>query len=140
MVNTGLNPQEIAEKVAKKELDLTKLPMKDDFEIKMAVNKVAKEMVERIKTNRGKREAYLEKFGDKQGPYLYVIVATGNIYEDITQAKAAAKQGADIIAVIRTTGQSLDVYKRQVFITLIALLYGAMVLNIFQHHPFYLVL
>lgn len=107
MVNTGLNPQEIAEKVAKKELDLTKLPMKDDFEIKMAVNKVAKEMVERIKTNRGKREAYLEKFGDKQGPYLYVIVATGNIYEDITQAKAAAKQGADIIAVIRTTGQSL---------------------------------
>ncbi|MBQ7624353.1 MAG: D-lysine 5,6-aminomutase subunit alpha, partial [Clostridia bacterium] len=45
--------------------------------------------------------------GDKEGPYLYIIVATGNIYEDITQAKAAAKQGADIIAVIRTTGQSL---------------------------------
>ena len=43
----------------------------------------------------------------KRQPYLYVIVATGNIYEDIVQAKAAAKQGADIIAVIRTTGQSL---------------------------------
>jgi len=38
---------------------------------------------------------------------LYLIVATGNIYEDITQASAAAKQGADVIAVIRTTGQSL---------------------------------
>ena len=34
-------------------------------------------------------------------------MATGNIYEDIVQAVACAKQGADIIAVIRSTGQSL---------------------------------
>jgi beta-lysine 5,6-aminomutase alpha subunit len=34
-------------------------------------------------------------------------VATGNIYEDVTQAKAAAREGADIIAVIRSTAQSL---------------------------------
>lgn len=107
MIETGLTPQEIAEKVSKGELDLTKIPMHDDFEVKMEINKVAKEYVEKIKVNRGKREAYLDEFGDKKGPYLYVIVATGNIYEDITQAKAAAKQGADIIAVIRTTGQSL---------------------------------
>ena len=32
---------------------------------------------------------------------------SGNIYEDVTQAKAAARQGADIIAVIRSTAQSL---------------------------------
>lgn len=107
MVNTKLSSQEIAEKVAKGELDLTKLPMADAFEIKLAINNIAKETVERIKANRAKRDEYLGKFGDKQGPYLYVIVATGNIYEDITQAVAAAKQGADIIAVIRTTGQSL---------------------------------
>jgi beta-lysine 5,6-aminomutase alpha subunit len=107
MVSTKLSPQEIAEKVAKKELDLTKLPMQDSFDIKIAVNKIARETVEKVKKNRQKREEYLENFGDKKGPYLYVIVATGNIYEDIIQAKAAAKQGADIIAVIRTTGQSL---------------------------------
>ncbi len=107
MVETGLNPQEIAERVSKGEIDLTSLPMHDEFEIKMAIDKIAAENVEKIKINRGKREAYLEQFGDKTGPYLYVIVATGNIYEDITQAVAAAKQGADIIAVIRTTGQSL---------------------------------
>jgi beta-lysine 5,6-aminomutase alpha subunit len=107
MLETGLSPQEIAEKVAKGEIDLTKLPMHDAFEIKVAVDKVAKAMVSKISENRGKREAYLEKFGDKSGPYLYVIVATGNIYEDIIQARAAAKQGADVIAVIRTTGQSL---------------------------------
>ena len=44
---------------------------------------------------------------ENDAPYLYVIVATGNIYEDIVQASAAARQGADVIAVIRTTGQSL---------------------------------
>jgi beta-lysine 5,6-aminomutase alpha subunit len=36
-----------------------------------------------------------------------VIVATGNIYEDVEQAQSAAKAGADIIAVIRSTAQSL---------------------------------
>ncbi|MCJ7689585.1 MAG: lysine 5,6-aminomutase subunit alpha, partial [Clostridiaceae bacterium] len=107
MLETGLSPQEISEKVAKGEMDLTKLPMHDEFEIKMAVDKVAKAMVTKISENRGKRESYLEKFGDKSGPLLYAIVATGNIHEDITQALAAAKQGADVIAVIRSTGQSL---------------------------------
>lgn len=107
MLETKNTPQEIAEKVADGTLDLTKLPMHDSFEIQMNIEKTAKEMVERIKANRQVREDYLAKFGDKTGPYLYVIVATGNIREDITQAVAAAKQGADIIAVIRTTGQSL---------------------------------
>ena len=42
-----------------------------------------------------------------QRPWIYLIVATGDIYEDIPQAQAAAREGADIIAVIRSTGQSL---------------------------------
>ena len=40
-------------------------------------------------------------------PWIYLIVATGDIYEDVPQAQAAAREGADIIAVIRSTGQSL---------------------------------
>ena len=40
-------------------------------------------------------------------PWIYLIVATGDIYEDMPQAQAAAREGADIIAVIRSTGQSL---------------------------------
>ena len=40
-------------------------------------------------------------------PLLYVIVASGNIYEDRAAAVAAAEAGAQIIAVIRSTGQSL---------------------------------
>ena len=34
-------------------------------------------------------------------------MATGDIHEDIPQAQAAARAGADVIAVIRSTGQSL---------------------------------
>ena len=40
-------------------------------------------------------------------PLKYVIVATGNIHDDAVQAKAAASAGADIVAVIRATAQSL---------------------------------
>ena len=107
MVETGLTPQEIAEKIAKDELDLTTVKNHDIFEIKGAILPIAEATVKTIKENRIKRENLLDRYGDKQGPLLYVIVATGNIYEDITQAVAAAKQGADVIAVIRTTGQSL---------------------------------
>ena len=63
--------------------------------------------MERIRARRARREKYLREIGEGPKPYLYVIVATGNIYEDVVQAEAAARQGADIIAVIRTTGQSL---------------------------------
>ena len=107
MVETGLDPQTIAEKIDKGEIDLSKLPAHKDAEVRAAIKPYVDKTIARINKNVGKRNAYLKEFGDKEGPYLYVIVATGNIYEDITQAKAAAKQGADIIAVIRTTGQSL---------------------------------
>ena len=60
-----------------------------------------------IRAQTEKRNHYLATIGEGRRPYLYVIVATGNIYEDVVQAQAAARQGADIIAVIRTTAQSL---------------------------------
>ncbi len=107
MVEYGLSPQEIAVKVDAGEIDLLKVPLHEEGQIKAAIHKEAVSMTEKIKANVKKREDYLNEFGDKEGPYIYLIVATGNIYEDITQAVAAAKQGADIIAVIRTTGQSL---------------------------------
>jgi len=49
----------------------------------------------------------LRDTGDPPKPWIYLIVATGDIYEDIPQAQAAAREGADVIAVIRSTGQSL---------------------------------
>lgn len=107
VAETGLSVQEIAEKISKGEIDLTKLPVHSEDEIRAAIMPVAEKACERIRKNVADRNSFFEEYGDKEGPLLYLIVATGNIYEDITQAKAAAKQGADVIAVIRTTGQSL---------------------------------
>ncbi|MCK9444082.1 MAG: lysine 5,6-aminomutase subunit alpha [Tissierellaceae bacterium] len=107
VLSTGLTPQKIAEKVAIGEIDITKIPAEDEEKIKETVGEIAKKTVDKIVENREKREDYLNTIGEGKKPYLYVIVATGNIYEDIIQAQAAARQGADVVAVIRTTGQSL---------------------------------
>ena len=107
VAETGMDPQQIAEAIDAGSLDLSAVAAHSIDEIRNAIMPIANATVERISKNVAKRNEYLNEFGDKTDPYLYVIVATGNIYEDITQAKAAAKQGADIIAVIRTTGQSL---------------------------------
>ncbi|MCH4886947.1 D-lysine 5,6-aminomutase subunit alpha [Acidaminobacter sp. JC074] len=107
MIHTGKTTQEIAEAVAAGDLDLMEIPQSDYKEIKEVVTKRAKESVDLIANNRKDRENYLNTLGEGPRPYLYLIVATGNIYEDVLQAQAAARQGADVIAVIRTTGQSL---------------------------------
>jgi beta-lysine 5,6-aminomutase alpha subunit len=60
-----------------------------------------------IRAQRSRRVGFARRLGMAHGLQLYLIVATGNIHEDVGQAQAAARQGADIIAVIRTTGQSL---------------------------------
>ena len=107
ILETGLSPQQIAEKINEGELDITKIPVHAANDIKNALQPYIDESISRIKANRTRRENYITKMGEGPKPYLYVIVATGNIYEDAVQAQAAARQGADIIAVIRTTGQSL---------------------------------
>ena len=107
IIATGLTPQQIAEKVAAGELDLTRLEGHSDEEIHKALKPYIEESLKRISARRAKKEHYIKTIGEGSKPYLYVIVATGNIYEDVVQAQAAARQGADIIAVIRTTGQSL---------------------------------
>jgi beta-lysine 5,6-aminomutase alpha subunit len=64
--------------------------------------------IARIDANRARREELVALHGDPaRRPWIYLIVATGDIHEDIPQAQAAARAGADVIAVIRSTGQSL---------------------------------
>ena len=63
--------------------------------------------VDRIAGAKTERDELMSRIGDSTKPWFYLIVATGNIYEDIPHAQAAAREGADIIAVIRSTGQSL---------------------------------
>ena len=107
IIETGLDPQHIAEQVSESKLDITELPTHTAEEVAKALHPYVDQALTRIKDRRAKKENYLRTIGEGPKPYLYVIVATGNIYEDVIQAQAAARQGADIIAVIRTTGQSL---------------------------------
>jgi beta-lysine 5,6-aminomutase alpha subunit len=67
----------------------------------------ATEAIARIDRARDERDANKARIKAGATPLKYVIVATGNIYDDAVQAKAAAYAGADIVAVIRATAQSL---------------------------------
>ena len=107
ILETKKTPQEIAEAVTAGKLDITQLPMHSMADIKKAVEPYIEASIEKIRKNRQRRDNYINTIGEGSKPYLYIIVATGNIYEDVVQAQAGARQGADIIAVIRTTGQSL---------------------------------
>ena len=108
MVETGKGPQELAEAVANGAMDLTAVPTHGEAEIHDALAPIVEDSLARIRARRKRREDFIAAHGgEKDGPWIYLIVATGNIYEDIVQATAAARQGADVIAVIRTTGQSL---------------------------------
>ncbi len=61
----------------------------------------------RISRQRQERSQRMQRLPVGRSPWFYVIVATGNVYEDAVQAQAAARQGAQVIAVIRSTAQSL---------------------------------
>lgn len=103
----NLSPQEAAAKVAAGELDLLALPRLEPAGLRPFLHELAEPGLKRIADNRLERKRLQQKLKMGPAPLLYVIVATGDIMQDVPQAQAAAEQGADIIAVIRTTGQSL---------------------------------
>jgi beta-lysine 5,6-aminomutase alpha subunit len=81
---------------------------RDAVRARSAAKKDVAAGIKRIDARRRERDRLIKRHGDpEQRPWIYLIVATGDIYEDIPQAQAAAREGADIIAVIRSTGQSL---------------------------------
>jgi len=81
---------------------------KDAVRARAASRKAVGKGIKQIDRRRVERERMIAKVGDApRKPWIYLIVATGDIYEDIPQAQNAAREGADVIAVIRSTGQSL---------------------------------
>lgn len=107
VIHTNLSPQNMAEKISQDQLIITDFPRGSLSEIKKALTSIIQKNIDIIRRNKQEREELIKKYGEKDEPLIYIIVATGNIFEDIIQAKAAARQGADVIAVIRSTGQSL---------------------------------
>jgi beta-lysine 5,6-aminomutase alpha subunit len=85
-----------------------RLPAGDDGDAaRRAADRSVGKGISLIDARRTERDQLIAATSDPPMPWIYLIVATGDIYEDIPQAQAAAREGADIIAVIRSTGQSL---------------------------------
>ncbi len=108
-LQNNLSPQATAEAIGRNELILCEPQAEGNalVAIDTEATRLVQEGVAHIRARRAERTAIIEELSNPQAPWLYVIVATGNIYEDIVQAQAAARQGADVIAVIRSTAQSL---------------------------------
>ena len=109
MLKSNLDVQATAGAIGRGELALHEVRTEYEFltTIDTEATRLVREAVACILKRRSERDAMIEELGNPPTPWLYVIVATGNIYEDIVQAQAAARQGADVIAVIRSTAQSL---------------------------------
>jgi beta-lysine 5,6-aminomutase alpha subunit len=113
MIQKKMPASELAKAVATKKISLLKLPMLSDSEIQTKAIELSKKAIQELDEKRNYRDRLRQKTHDRfktngEGlPLKYVIVATGNIYDDVTQAQAAAQAGAEAIAVIRSTAQSL---------------------------------
>jgi len=105
MVRRGWTIEEVARRVVSGEADF-RWP-DDPKPARQAATEAAEDADARILERRRERDELVRRLGDPEKPWIYLIVATGNIHEDIPQAQAAARAGTDIVAVIRSTGQSL---------------------------------
>jgi beta-lysine 5,6-aminomutase alpha subunit len=107
MIRTGSAPQQIAEAVSAGELDLTALEPADEGAVRERVLEETAARLSEITHRFEERRALRERLGETPSTLRYVLTATGNVYEDVVHAKAVAEAGGDIVAVIRSTAQSL---------------------------------
>jgi beta-lysine 5,6-aminomutase alpha subunit len=83
------------------------LAPEEEARLRDEVRAEARAMVQELKDRVARRDDLRREFPMAESPHKYLIVATGNIFDDVDQARAAAQAGADVIAVIRSTAQSL---------------------------------
>ncbi len=107
LADADATPQSLAEAVDRGELDLTALPPAGEDAIRARIAHECEERVALIASRMGDRRELRERLGEHPPPLRYVLTATGNVYEDVVHALAVAQAGGDIIAVIRSTAQSL---------------------------------
>jgi beta-lysine 5,6-aminomutase alpha subunit len=107
MIESGKTAQKAAEGIAAGALKLAPVAAERRAEVEKLGAQLAAKGVARIDAVRSRRNELVAQLSEPVKPWVYVIVATGNIHEDVVQAQAAARAGADVVAVIRTTAQSL---------------------------------
>ncbi|HYS08505.1 MAG TPA: lysine 5,6-aminomutase subunit alpha [Myxococcales bacterium] len=106
----GKDPLQAIERVAAHPEKLPPLSPAEHEQLKEEMRAEARSAVRELQGRIEQRKELKRSLGVgsfEGAPWKYVIVATGNIHDDVEQAKAAAQQGADVIAVIRSTAQSL---------------------------------
>jgi beta-lysine 5,6-aminomutase alpha subunit len=101
------DPVRIAERFATLSPDAPRLAAQDEAALRDALRAEAAGAMAELRARVGDRDALRRTLGAGARPLKYVIVATGNIFDDVEQARAAAQAGADVVAVIRSTAQSL---------------------------------
>ncbi|MFH1829507.1 MAG: lysine 5,6-aminomutase subunit alpha [Pseudomonadota bacterium] len=107
LVHTKLSFKDLASKLAQDEIKLENIPDVPEDKVRQTVRQLADEGIKRLSQAKQMRDDFKRKVGEGPTPHKYLIVATGNIYDDCAQAFSAVEEGADIIAVIRSTAQSL---------------------------------
>jgi beta-lysine 5,6-aminomutase alpha subunit len=99
--------QQIAEQVDAGKLELCELPRAQDGAIRAQITQACEERLAQMSGHMGERRELRERLGESPPPLRYVLTATGNVYEDVVHGLAVAQAGGDIVAVIRSTAQSL---------------------------------
>ena len=107
LAQTGLEPKALGDEIGAGRLALSEFSDVPEQAAREVVRRFARRSLDHIAARREERRERMARLPQTPAPLLYVIVASGNIYEDRTAAVAAAEAGAQIIAVIRSTGQSL---------------------------------
>ena len=107
MLQTARSPQQLAEGVSAGELDLCALETAEDGAIRERASEECAARMREISARFEERRTMRERLGETATPLRYVLTATGDVYEDVVHAKAVAQAGGDIVAVIRSTAQSL---------------------------------
>ena len=107
LAETGLDPRSLGDALASGAQQLSDYANVPEAAARGALAPYVNAAVKRIRERRVERQERMARLPQLPPPLLYVIVASGNIYEDRTAAVAAVEAGAQIIAVIRSTGQSL---------------------------------
>jgi beta-lysine 5,6-aminomutase alpha subunit len=104
---SGLPPTDAARAIAEGRLALRAPDAEFEFAARDMARTLSASGADRVRRTNRTRQRFLERLGEGTRPLLYVIVASGNIHEDTVQAKVCAKAGAQVVAVIRSTAQSL---------------------------------
>ncbi len=107
MLETGRDPQTTAELVEQGKIEFGGLRKFSQGDILGKEKELSRNAVAVLDRTRKRKQEKIRRCPLPRQPWRYMIVATGNVYEDRTQAKSAVLCGADIIAVIRSTAQSL---------------------------------